>query len=72
VDSADSFVSRVGIRDLFRSMENSSSPVPPFMMLNVLHMCFPRFAEKSEQGVFQQQVRSLIRFKNGYILSNFK
>lgn len=44
-----------GIRDLFRSMENSSSPVPPFMMLNVLHMCFPRFAEKSEQGVFQQQ-----------------
>lgn len=44
-----------GIRDLFRSMESSASPVPPFMMLNVLHMCFPRFAEKSDHGGFQQQ-----------------
>lgn len=41
------------------------------MMLNVLHMCFPRFAEKSDHGGFQQQVHLLIKIKKGYILRNF-
>lgn len=44
-----------GIRDLFVVMERSSSAVPPVIMLNILHMCFPRFAEKNEHGGLQQQ-----------------
>lgn len=43
------------MRDLFASMERSAGSFPPIMMLNVLHMCFPQFAEKNDQGVFQQQ-----------------
>ncbi len=44
------------MRDLFEAMNRSSGAIPPIMMLNVLHMCFPRFAEKGEHGGFQQQV----------------
>ena len=44
------------LRDLYSSMENVAS-VPPIIMLNVLHTAFPRFAERGEQGGFQQQVR---------------
>lgn len=29
--------------------------IPPILLLEVLHMAFPRFAEKSEQGGFAQQ-----------------
>lgn len=29
--------------------------MPPFVLLQVLHMAFPRFAEKSSHGGFQQQ-----------------
>jgi len=43
------------VHDLFESMDRSSTSVPPIIMLNVLHMCYPRFAEKSEHGGFQQQ-----------------
>ncbi|KAF0312417.1 Ubiquitin carboxyl-terminal hydrolase 14 [Amphibalanus amphitrite] len=42
------------LRDLYSSMENVAS-VPPIIMLNVLHTAFPRFAERGEQGGFQQQ-----------------
>ena len=44
------------MRDLFASMERAGGSFPPIMMLNVLHMCFPQFAQKNDQGVFQQQV----------------
>lgn len=44
-----------GIHDLFETMDRSSTAVPPIIMLNILHMCFPRFAEKGEQGGYQQQ-----------------
>lgn len=43
------------MRDLFTSMEQAGGSFPPIMMLNVLHMCFPQFAEKNDQGIFQQQ-----------------
>ena len=48
----------LAMRDLFASMERSGGSFPPIMMLNVLHMCFPQFAQKNDQGVFQQQVHS--------------
>jgi ubiquitin carboxyl-terminal hydrolase 14 len=43
------------LRDLYNSMDRSSSSIPPVVLLQVLHMAFPRFAEKSEHGGFQQQ-----------------
>lgn len=43
------------MRDLFESMDKTGGAVPPIIMLNVLHMCFPQFAEKSDNGTFQQQ-----------------
>ncbi len=43
------------LRDLYRTMDKGKN-FPPIVMLQVLHMAFPRFAEKSEQGGgFQQQ-----------------
>lgn len=45
----------VALRDLFDTMEQGSTI--PFTLLQVLHSAFPRFAEKSEQGGFQQQVQ---------------
>lgn len=43
------------VHNLFESMDKTSGAVPPIIMLNVLHMCYPRFAEKSDHGGFQQQ-----------------
>lgn len=43
------------LRDLYASMDKGST-VPPLIMLRVLHMAFPRFAETSEHGGFTQQV----------------
>lgn len=43
------------LRDLYASMDKGST-VPPIVLLQVLHMAFPRFAEKSEHGGFTQQV----------------
>lgn len=42
------------LRDLYQSME-SSSTISPIILVQVLHMIFPRFAEKSEHGGFMQQ-----------------
>lgn len=42
------------LRDLYKSMDKGKN-VPPMVLLQVLHMAFPRFAEKSEHGGFQQQ-----------------
>jgi len=45
----------VSLRDLFRVMNKTSEGIPPFVFLQVLHTVFPHYAEKTEQGVFQQQ-----------------
>jgi len=52
--SADQSIT-AAVRDLFDNMDATSEAVPPLVMVQVLHMCFPQFAEKSEQGGFQQQ-----------------
>lgn len=44
------------LRDLFDTMEQGSTI--PFTLLQMLHTAFPRFAEKGEQGGFQQQVQN--------------
>ena len=39
-------------------MEMTANPIPPIVMLQVLHMCYPQFAEKAEGGQgYQQQVQ---------------
>ncbi|CAL1538000.1 unnamed protein product [Lymnaea stagnalis] len=43
------------LRDLYVSMDRTSAPLPPIIFLQVLHMVYPRFAEKGENGSFQQQ-----------------
>lgn len=42
------------LRDLYASMDQGLT-VPPFSLLQMLHIAFPRFAETSEHGGFQQQ-----------------
>ncbi|XP_013781694.1 ubiquitin carboxyl-terminal hydrolase 14-like [Limulus polyphemus] len=42
------------LRDLYESMDKTAT-IPPIILLQVLHMAFPRFAEKSEHGGFEQQ-----------------
>lgn len=42
------------LRDLYGVMDRSAV-VPPILLLQVLHLAFPRFAEKSERGGFVQQ-----------------
>ncbi|CAH1989720.1 unnamed protein product [Acanthoscelides obtectus] len=42
------------LRDLYSSMDKGNT-IPPIVLLQVLHMAFPRFAEKNEQGGFSQQ-----------------
>ncbi len=43
------------LRSLYQSMENGRGTVPPFVFLQAMHLAFPRFSEKTEQGAFQQQ-----------------
>lgn len=43
------------MRDLFIQLDQKSEGFPPFMLLQNLHVAFPQFAERTEQGVFQQQ-----------------
>ncbi|XP_073487544.1 ubiquitin carboxyl-terminal hydrolase 14 [Aquarana catesbeiana] len=43
------------LRDLFESMEKTSSSIPPIILLQFLHMAFPQFAEKGDQGQYLQQ-----------------
>nr|QBH73747.1 hypothetical protein [Thermobia domestica] len=41
------------LRDLYESMDKGTT-IPPIILLQVLHMAFPRFAEKSDHGFMQQ------------------
>jgi len=42
------------LRDLYSTMDKGRT-IPPIILLQVLHTAFPRFAERGEQGGFQQQ-----------------
>ncbi|XP_020289644.1 ubiquitin carboxyl-terminal hydrolase 14 isoform X2 [Pseudomyrmex gracilis] len=42
------------LRDLYDNMDKGTSKAP-LVLVQMLHLAFPRFAEKTEQGVFQQQ-----------------
>ncbi|KAK5647304.1 hypothetical protein RI129_002196 [Pyrocoelia pectoralis] len=42
------------LRDLYVNMDQGRT-IPPFSLLQMLHIAFPRFAETSEHGGFQQQ-----------------
>merc|ERR550539_648076 len=42
------------MRDLYKAMERGQN-FPPLVLLQVLHNAFPRFAERGEQGGYQQQ-----------------
>ncbi len=42
------------LRDLYRTMDRGQT-LPPVILLQLLHNVFPRFAERGEQGGFQQQ-----------------
>ena len=42
------------LRDLYDTMDKGSS-LPPVVLVQMMHLAFPRFAEKSEHGGFQQQ-----------------
>lgn len=44
------------MRDLFINMDKSGTAIPPIIMLQVLHMAYPQFAEKGEHGGYTQQV----------------
>ncbi|ESP05184.1 hypothetical protein LOTGIDRAFT_227857 [Lottia gigantea] len=43
------------LRDLYQSLDRSGTAIPPIIFLQILHMAFPRFAEKGEEGGYQQQ-----------------
>merc|ERR1719431_2414816 len=51
-DDSESLTS--ALRDLYTTMDKGNT-VPPIIMLQVLHNAFPRFAERGEQGGYQQQ-----------------
>ena len=42
------------LRDIYSTMDKGST-IPPIVLLQVLHMAFPRFAERGENGGYQQQ-----------------
>jgi len=44
----------VAMRDCLKSMDNQAT-VTPIILVQVLHMIFPRFAEKNDHGTFMQQ-----------------
>ena len=51
------------IRNLFETMDRQSGSFPPILMLQVLHGCYPQFAERAEGGQgFQQQVLNYRHF----------
>ncbi|KAL3288367.1 hypothetical protein HHI36_002815 [Cryptolaemus montrouzieri] len=41
------------LRDLYASMDKGQT-IPPILLLQVLHLAFPRFAEKNDHGYIQQ------------------
>lgn len=47
------------LRDLYETMDKTSSSLPPIILLQFVHMAFPQFAEKGDQGQYLQQVRTL-------------
>lgn len=51
---ADAASMTAALRDLYKTMDQGST-IPPIIMLQVLHNAFPRFAERGEQGGYQQQ-----------------
>lgn len=53
ISASDSITA--ALRDLYISMDKTSTSIPPIIFLQVLHMVFPRFAEKGENGGYQQQ-----------------
>ncbi|KAK0042090.1 ubiquitin carboxyl-terminal hydrolase 14 [Biomphalaria pfeifferi] len=53
ISPADSITA--ALRDLYVSMDRTSAPIPPIIFLQILHMAYPRFAEKGENGGYQQQ-----------------
>ncbi|KTG33992.1 hypothetical protein cypCar_00009962 [Cyprinus carpio] len=46
------------MRDLYESMDKTSSSIPPIILLQFLHLAFPQFAEKGDQGQYLQQTDS--------------
>lgn len=48
------------LKDLFEAMDKTAQYLPPIVLLHFMHLAFPRFAEKSEHGGFQQQVLLLL------------
>lgn len=67
------------LRDLYETMDKTSSSLPPIILLQFLHMAFPQFAEKGDQGQYLQQVRnsnwhgySHCNVSRNYIIINFK
>uniref|UniRef100_A0AAY4CNP6 Ubiquitin carboxyl-terminal hydrolase n=1 Tax=Denticeps clupeoides TaxID=299321 RepID=A0AAY4CNP6_9TELE len=53
--SAPSQYITAALRDLYESMDKTSSSIPPIILLQFLHMAFPQFAEKGDQGQYLQQ-----------------
>uniref|UniRef100_W5L5L8 Ubiquitin carboxyl-terminal hydrolase n=1 Tax=Astyanax mexicanus TaxID=7994 RepID=W5L5L8_ASTMX len=53
--SAPSQYITAALRDLYESMDKTSASIPPIILLQFLHMAFPQFAEKGEQGQYLQQ-----------------
>ncbi|KAF3858133.1 hypothetical protein F7725_011334 [Dissostichus mawsoni] len=53
--SAPSQYITAALRDLYETMEKTSSSLPPIILLQFLHMAFPQFAEKGDQGQYLQQ-----------------
>uniref|UniRef100_A0A674EUX9 Ubiquitin carboxyl-terminal hydrolase n=1 Tax=Salmo trutta TaxID=8032 RepID=A0A674EUX9_SALTR len=53
--SAPSQYITAALRDLYKTMDKTSSSIPPIILLQFLHMAFPQFAEKGDQGQYLQQ-----------------
>ncbi|XP_033118729.1 ubiquitin carboxyl-terminal hydrolase 14-like [Anneissia japonica] len=53
IQPAESITS--GVRDLFMQMDSTAEEVRPIMLLRLLHLAFPQFAERAENGAFKQQ-----------------
>ncbi|MGH0151935.1 UNVERIFIED_CONTAM: hypothetical protein FKN15_055145 [Acipenser sinensis] len=60
------------LRDLYDSMDKTSSSIPPIILLQFLHMAFPQFAEKGEQGQYLQQTDSGTAAESGAAASPAK
>uniref|UniRef100_A0A6G1S5L4 Ubiquitin carboxyl-terminal hydrolase n=1 Tax=Aceria tosichella TaxID=561515 RepID=A0A6G1S5L4_9ACAR len=43
------------LRDLYKSMDETSAVVEPVILLRMMHLAIPRFAQRGEGNVFQQQ-----------------